>query len=499
MFNSIVPQTVEQSFLRAKWQNEEDRQADAQNRLDLYSDNYADIIEEALSEQFCKENYERLRFFINHSQNIFKRVVNQISMVYKAEAQRTLSVESDRYEEIKDDIDIDSRLRKVNRLTNALNEVIVVVAVRDGRLCYDLVTPNVCGVVQNEKDPTKMDALCYQTTSVNTASSSDINYAYWSVAGEHAILDKDFKVVELIYSPTGDDATLGAYPYKDADGRFVIPAVVSHREHPEDKFWDQDAGADLYNAAVALGVKMTLMDYYFKSASFKQPYVIGPNIDIPMNQIMDPTSWIKVNAPDPNSTAEVGLLDLQIAIDKLIEAITFQINSVINNYGISADMWTMSISEMSGRALKIRNMALLELRQEQVPMYRRFEMDLFAITRIVNNAHAKFMKWAVIPEDADFTVDFGEIEFPEDPVYEIDLEKKRLDLGLISPGKFYQRFNADITDEAEAEKLWMKNIKALAELKDANPDLDAALSGIIKAAGQGGGFGQDGEQTGGAA
>jgi hypothetical protein len=154
---------------------------------------------------------------------------------------------------------------------------------------------------------------------------------------------------------------------------------------------------------------------------------------------------------------------------------------IINNYGISADMWTLSVSEMSGRALKIRNMALLEQRQEQTPAYRRLETELFEKTRIVNNAHAGFFGWEKIPENAIFTVDFGEIEFPEDPVYEIDLEAKRLKSGIIGLGQFYQRFNPDITDVDKAEAAILENLNKLKATREANPSLDEALDFIMSA------------------
>jgi hypothetical protein len=367
-------------------------------------------------------------------------------------------------------------MRKVNRLTNAMNDIIVMVAVHDGRICYDLITPNVCTVIQDPDNPSKMDALIYRLTSVNTPTSANIRYAYWDVNGNHAILDGYFRTISVIYSPDGSGGGM-PYPYRDKSGAFVIPAVVLHRQHPEDSFWDQDSGRDLYNAAVGLGWKLTLKDYYFKSASFKQIYVIADDLNVPNKQRADVSTMLHLRGED----SEIGTLDLQVAIDKLVESITADVNMIINNYGISADMWTLSVSEMSGRALKIRNMALLEQRQEQTPAYRRLETELFEKTRIVNNAHAGFFGWKQIPENAIFTVDFGEIEFPEDPVYEIDLEAKRLKSGIIGLGQFYQRFNPDITDVDKAEAAILENLNKLKATREANPSLDEALDFIMSA------------------
>jgi hypothetical protein len=479
MFKSIVPQTVVNSFLAAKWRAEKDRQEEADNRLCIYSDDYEEIIKDVLSKLFCKENYENLQYHVNQSQNVFKRVVNQISMIYKADAQRTLDVESDRYEVIKREADIDARMRKVNRLTNALNDIIIVVAAREGRICYDIITPNICTIIQDPNDPSKMDALIYQLTSVNTPTSADIRYAYWDVNGNHVILDGQFRTISEIYAPDGSGNGL-PYPYRDRSGAFIIPAVVSHRQHPEGSFWDQDSGRDLYSAAVGIGWKMTLRDYYFKTASFKQIYTICDELNVPNKQRLDPLTMLHLQGAD----AQIGTLDLQIAIDKLDASLVGDVNMIINNYGISADMWSLSISEMSGRALKIRNMALLEQRKEQAPAYARLETDLFGMTRIVNNAHAGWFRWDQIPETAVFAVDFAEIEFPEDPVYEIDLEGKRLKSGIIGLGQFYQRFNPDITDVELAEKTILENLNKLKATREANPSLDEALDFIMSAGGK---------------
>jgi hypothetical protein len=468
---------VTNSLLKAKWAADAARQEEAGNRFDIYSDDYEEIIREKIKELFCKKNYSRLFYHVNQSQNILKRVINEISTVYKVPSQRTLDKPSDRYDQIQGEVGLDSRMKKVNRLVNLENEMIVVVAIRDGRMMLDVVSPANCVVIQNEDNPTKMDGFFYMQTLVNTPGSSLVQYPYWDVDGNYQILDKDLRPKEIIYTPAD-------YPYRDKAGRFVIPAVPFHRQHPEDNFWDQDSGRDLYNAAVLMGVKMSLFDYYFKTGTIKQIYAIGEGIDIPNEQVADPLTML-VARSSAQGNASIGVLDMQLNLDQLIKSLTFQLNSVINNYGISADMWSLSISEMSGRALKIRNRALLESRQEQQETYRTGEAELFDVMRIVNNVHASFMGWQKIPEEATFAVDFGEIDFPEDPNYEIDLEAKRLKSGLISLGQFYMKFNPDIQDEKAAEKAILDNLNKLKVTREENPTLDEALNFIMKGAEKG--------------
>jgi len=459
-------EAIRQSFLKAKWYAEEERINEAQEKLDLYSDDYEEIIKEKLSDLYHPANYERMYLHVNQSQNILKRVINEISTIYKVEPQRTLSVESERYSDIKEETLMDVIMKKVNRYTNLLNECLIKVGVRYGRIVYDIITPNICTVIQNEDDPTQADAIIYQVTLKNTLGDDSIEYHYWDIEGDYYVFGKDFKLQRVIYD--GEEAPS---PYKDAEGKFIIPFVVFHRQSPDDAFFDQHTGRDLYNGAVLTGVKMTQFDYYFKSASHKQIYIIGDEVDVPQKQVLDPLTVFQAKGEN----ASIGTLDLQANINQLKEALIYQVNSLINNYGISADQWTLSVSEMSGRALKIRNAPLLEIRQDQLPLYRSYEGQLFKVTRIVNNA----WKFKPIPEQAEFSIDFGEITFPEDPEDELRLDVKRLNTGIISPGQFYMKYNPDIKDEKEAEKTLLENLEKIAKAKEDVPALDAAINAIL--------------------
>ena len=466
----LAEELIRREFLKAKWIADRERQDEAQNKLDLFKDDYEEIIRQKIKELFHKDNYERLYYHVNQSQNIIKRVIKEISTVYQAQPIREFG-KDERFQEILNYSKLDTKLKKVNRYTNLLNEVLLKIGVRAGRIVYDIITPNIMTIIQNEQDPTQADAIIYMVTRKNTVGDDSISYYYWDIYGNHLILDKDFRVSFVVYDEAAPKGSFEFYPYRDDEGRLVLPFMTFHREEPDDSFWDQDTGRDLYNAAIMVGIKMTLFDYYFKVASFKQPYIVGDMVSVPAKQILDPLTIFQATGEG----AQVGLLDMQINMDQLRDALVFQINSVINNYGISADQWSLSISEMSGRALKIRNRALLEIRQEQIPLYREYEQEIFNKTRIVNNAH--FPQQQI--KNAEFSVDFGEIEFPEDPEEELNLDTKRLKIGLISLGQFYKKYNPDV-DEKKGEKIIIQNLEKLKTLREEHPTLDEALNLIMR-------------------
>lgn len=469
LFSNLGQMTVAQNVLANRWRYDLQRRQEAQDKLDIYRDYYEHIILETLQGQYCPENFDRLKVHVNQSQNILKRIINEISMVYKVEARRgILKGESPRWEEIKRESDLAIKMKKVNRYTNLFNECMVKIGVRDNHVVYDIITPAVCGIIQNDDNPTQVDAVWYQVISYDPNGLPNIEYYYYDIDGTAQVLNDKHVPSMTIYTP--DDT-----PFRDGDGKTFIPVVPFHRTEPEDLFWDRDTGRDLVNAAVAIGCKMTLMDYYFKNASHRQIYMIGENL-VPGNMVLDPLTVLTAEQ-GPNGHAAIGVLDVQNRMQDLINALVFQINSVINNYGISADMWSLNVGETSGRALKIRNRALLEAREDQLPLYREYEKQLFEKTKWINNHLLPGL--GTIDEKAEEAVDFGEIDFPEDPGVEIDLLTKKLQAGLISVGQFYQYFNPDIDDEEKAQELFLNNIHVMNKLRQENPDLDKTLNDIM--------------------
>ena len=204
-------------------------------------------------------------------------------------------------------------------------------------------------------------------------------------------------------------------------------------------------------------------------------YAVGDEVNVPSNQIMDPVTMLHVKGEG----ASVGVLDTDAKLKAMEDALVFQINTIINNYGISADAWTLSVAEASGRALKIRNSALLEMRADQLPLYQEKEKELFKLIKIVNNAHYQRYGWKKIGKGAEVITDFAEIEFPEDPDVELKLDVRKSRMGLLTPGKLYMKYNPDIKDEKEAEKILLENLTKWESAKGKFPQLEDALKFIL--------------------
>lgn len=492
LFASIAGIEVTKSVLRATWNNDNDRQQAAEDKLSIYKDDYETIIKEKMAELFHKKNYDTMKFHVNQSQNILKRVINEVSSIYKEPAVRT--TKDKRYQEILDSYEFDVFMKRVNRYTNLLNESLIRVGVRFGKLAFDIITPANCSVIQDVLDPTIPFAFYYSVSRANTVIGKKdiVNYYYWDVLGNAYLLNANWQIIQVIYdvrgegvkgqedekikvSPYVDESVVRAKGDPDKSKRYLLPLVTVHRQFPDSDFWDETSGQDLYNSTVLTGVKFTQFDYAFKFAAHKQMYVVGDKIETPTEQLMDARTMIQIKGEG----ASAGTLDTQARLDQMEKALVFQINSIINNYGISSDAWTLSVTEASGIALRIRNRALTELRKDQIPVYRKAENDLFELIKVVNNAHAGAYGWEKIEEGATVKTDFGEIVVEEDPHVELRMDVKKLRAGLITPGQFYMKHNPDFTDEKKAEKELLKNLEKLSSVKATHPGLEEALIYIL--------------------
>ena len=99
---------------------------------------------------------------------------------------------------------------------------------------------------------------------------------------------------------------------------------------------------------------------------------------------------------------------------------------------------------------------LLEIRQEQIPTWRSVESEMFDGIR---TAVELYDIGDPISEEAAFSIDFKEPAFQDDPMKELQLKEKKMDLGLLNPLDLVKEENPDITTDEEAEEFLNKNIQ----------------------------------------
>lgn len=451
LFRSVVEWEVFKAWMDSKRRAEDERRAEAGKRLAIYHDAWRDILDDALRDLFIPANYANIKLSANVTQNIVKRIVDEVSVVYKRPASRSLhsadgeSIESPAFSAL----DYDDTMDLANKYVNLMNRIGVIVLWDDVRKCVrlSLLTPADTTVYQRDGWPEEAAAFMYRVEAIDSPFGDSVgHYVYWDDE-QHFIIDENGNR----HDPSAD----GSNPeMKNPYG--VMPVVWISKALRPGMFWDPDDGSDMIDATIKQGIRRTLKDYAFKMQSFKQPWIRNPSGQIPAEVAMDPAKvWLL--GPE----GDVGYLDMTADFAALDASIALDVDATLSAYGLSASSFASQSAE-SGVALEIRNRTLQDRRSKQIDIFRKAEARLFDLIRIVNNT------WSdnKIPEEALFSVDFVEPEVYISP----DEQRKRalwdMEHGLLSPAQFYVQFNPD-ADESTAGDIIAGNLASYSAVRDA--------------------------------
>ncbi len=451
-------QMVLKTYLEQKGHEEKARQDAANERLAIYHDDWEDILEDLLAAQFHPENYKNIKITKNTSQNIVKKVVNEVSILYKDPPVRDTG-ENKILDEIYAYLNIDEFMKRLERYGTLLNDAAIRVGwdADLGKITLDLHTPANTSVMQHDDYPERAKAVYYPIEYIDDKFRAEKKNVYWSDT-EHFLFDEKGNA----YAPDGNDDMRNPYG--------VIPFVFLHLEPIPSMFWNKTGGSDLIGGTKIIGMKRTLKDYLFKWQSFKQMWIKSMNAkDIPSEMLSDPSYAMKFWGEG----SEIGVLDLQGDFARLDETIKADMNAFLGTYGLSVDMFAASPDESSGRALAFKNRGLREIREGHMPFLRNVEAELCKMIRTVYNAYHGENS---IPE-IEFSIDYAEMDIYIDP-----MEKRRqaewdLQHGLISLAQFYMMFNSDCPDEKTAEKAMMDNTAKTKQMQGKGFDLSKYFGG----------------------
>lgn len=473
---------IQNSIQRAKLASNQARKDEACKRIDYYKGDQLGHLENILARQFAHP--ERLKLQMQFS-NITRRIINEVSVVYKRPAQRRLMLggspiegpKAEAYQKMLEDARIDAVLKKVNRYANLLNTILVQAVWRNERVELDILTPDMVNVVQDAKDPTRASAVIIEQTYPDTVTLEGPGNPYgarrlfiaWT-AEQHQVYDEQGRARPDMANEDGVN------PYG------LIPMAVFRDAYPDGFFWNEGA-ADLINAQESINVKLTELNSLIKMQSFSIPVIIGQG---PVGGItIDPSNYLEIPLAD---AIDKGQPDFKFVspdpkIKDLLEAISEDVRRIADDWGLSMDSFKLSGSPSSGLSLKLQNVRLIERREDDVALYRDYEKDLFRVMRAVHNAHAAPAD--AIPEDAELSVNFAELEFPEDPAAEDARWITRINQGVASRAQWIMAIDSDIKTEEEAEERILENQEFNARTRGASVSDPAAMAAALGLSGSG--------------
>lgn len=410
-------------------QEDRDREIRHKTRDDILRDGGLDCLIALIRKVFRDKKVQDLRVEwapYARFNNPMKRVVNEVSTVYSEPAVRRVNNAANQaaYDALLEYVQFEQVMQAANRLYNGHRAILVGFRVRpqpDGVLepVVDVVTPSSFRVVRHPNDPTLPLGYLIRT-GARPARGAVGRKPSWMLWTDHEYMALDDSFVP--FGETHQEHGYGLCPY--------VPIVRSVGCHD---FWPGCEGEDLVAATFAVWFASLLQLKETKSAT-KQTVIAGDLAAMARGQSAD--SEVPSEMPEGTSMTTV---DMSMDLSLFREHIDHILESVANNYGMSAAM-VKHQGVQSGEARELMRVPLKELRREQQPLFRRFERRFAQVMSAVLKASGAADQAFEVD---GWSIDFGEIQTPLMPNEEIDLFVKKRAAGLDSTVDFVMRHDPD--------------------------------------------------------
>ena len=286
-------------------------------------------------------------------------------------------------------------------------------------------------------NPYKPIAIEYPIEASMDSPNLDENkkYIYWD-AEKIQYLNEDKQVYSEEPNPYG-----------------FLPFCFLHNEHPIDNFFSAP-NYSLVSCNQSINTILTEANLGLRFQMFGQYVVTGLYQDEKIQRagsdeviILPEGANLNIVTPKPNMTDALKLMRsmLEMVAQNNHLSITFTENN--------------SDRPDSGIALKIKDLERHEHYQDDLDLYRMYEMKLYDLERAI----ARYNGFEL---PATIGIDFNEPEYPQTIPDQIAMESFMLDNDLTTKAKLLQDRNKDITLE-EAQKIIDKNKEVNAKTKPA--------------------------------
>ena len=457
------------------------------NLLDVYYDNWEGIILDELALQFKKSNKDKLRPLITKELNLIKKVTNSLALVYKNAAARVAVIGEaikaedikvdEAYEEIIKDTDIDMTMKAVNKMVELTNQCLLKVNWRNERIEFDILTFDNAEIATDPEDWKKIVCIKYYvdlvlpedqsrsygesiykanptyaadgTTSfgvpIDDAAKTQYSTMFlWTLEDRDENGNYEEARLRKYYYQNTDPYFDEEVTFKDKNGFAVLPFVFFPKTTPIRSLVDYTTGNDLWDGNLNTAINMIHLNQLIKYQSYKLIAITTSSPTAFQGDLsLDPQTILKLYDPDGNTDVEV--LDTQTSILDIWQVIRERIITIFASSNIPPNAMRLSGSPESGYKVHLDKQGLIEMREDDIQIYRTKEKELFNIIRIVNNVHNKLK----INEEAVFKIDFAEITPPESPEDKAKADTVQIMNNTKTPIDFIMRDNPDLTrDEA---------------------------------------------------
>jgi len=450
---------IDQLLKQVELKGDTDRQDAQEKRLNMYLDDFGVEVDTLLSQQFHPKNRDRLYPMRATYLNIFKKIVNLKSVIYRQSAVRQWVDRKDNDDKNYSDLikrsNIDRIMQTVNKLTNTNNNsfVRIIPSIKLKKIMYEAVPSENISIIQDPENPAEILALLHRVTikdsSQEVRSIMDIaninrvndkftvKYFYWD-KNNYFVLDNEKNIIKNEKNPDNKN------PYIDPEtGEGIIPyEFFTSFEIVAGNIWNETVNQDLYDATLQINVFQTYFHNLLKQSGYNQLVFLGlSNDEIKKldNSVSDALQPLAFNGVD----AKVDQVKLSAELKDMRDSIHDIISEVADNHGIEFSSRVSSAQKMSGDAMRLSKEALDNIKEEQIPLYRDSEKNLARKTVIISNTDLK----TNIDIEGKFEINFYE----EDEIQNIDERIKwndhRLRYNLASVIDIYREIDRDVEND----------------------------------------------------
>lgn len=466
LFREMTPGNVysDQEILEAAT-NKDDvaRRALAYKKKSILNDNLRWTVDSELRAMFAAPSYAEIRKYLDASQNIYLRAMKEISLVYQREPERTLDKgdarQQKRLDEVVKEQQLDLALARANFLLNGLSDLVLQSTVIGKQMGLAIFTPDQVVVLGNQDDPSIPEALVFEERVWSGGVQQSV-YTFWSPTRHFKLMVDPNDAGRYVRVHVNEKDVNPFAEINVKEGQF-FPFTFAHDSYRDGGFWDTNRNTSLLEATVLIALQNTFKNFMVPQ-QFKQLAV--------KLQTQGEGTWINDQISNPlhifQTNGEMQVLDWQSAIDKLDTVIQNKVTQVANDYGVSAEQIKLQISATSGFSRLVAKERIYELRDEQIKFWRMIESDLYEANRAANNLYLltdfSTQRATGVPQlDADggFVVDFAEPKVLTDPMEDLNVKEKKIQMGLISPVDLIMQENPDLDTREKALERFKKNIE----------------------------------------
>lgn len=405
---------VQASFIKALESKDKLERDRAQRYIDWYNRDRIAIIEH-VKEQ-ARRSFDSTEDWQFPIVNGVPRTIKRLSQGYISPPAREYHVDGKALEGTALDpinrmfsgIDINRKMRSLDRWSTLLNTVHVEVVPRKGLIDWDIrLRPDVT-VIPDPSDFLEFVKFAYAWTPMDPDSLEPTKgWVYWT--------DEEHVFISAGGLTIGMSNEKGTNPYTNAAGEPVIPITTVRKIEDIADYWGS-FGADLVDAMQTMNVQLGNIWETTILQVHGQPFLvnvelekgkkvkIGPKHPITVTKVSkdDVAPSLTFPKPDPDIEETQGFLDWFIKTNAAA-------------YGLPPSAWAIDEQRLSGFAKFMDNIELLEMREEDATQWETTEQDLYTKSAIVWNTWAAANSEPLVPEEVEVKLDFPPVKVPESP------------------------------------------------------------------------------------